>query len=110
MYISKLKNIFIILFLFFFIYSIFLFCQNNTNKYSGNSWGTLYYSLKESDIYINFYGNETVYRIEEKTVLMCDGSNDHSTNDRIFCWYLFDIKKQPISGWMNKNVLNIYKE
>lgn len=73
------------------------------NSYSENSWGNIYYLNENADFYIDEKSDYSIYRINKHNYLYCSSNNKET--DRLFCWYIFDEKENPISGWIKQNYL-----
>lgn len=75
--------------------------SEKVNVYSGNSWGSIYYLNEDSDFYIDKESDYSIYRLKKDNYLYC--SSNSKETDRFFCWYTFDEKEMPISGWVKKS-------
>ncbi len=91
-----------IIFLFLFLSIIIIFDIRKQNPYDGNTWGKEMVVLSEDYVYLDKSGEMNVYRINKDSLVYCS-KNESFT--RLFCWFIFDVDQEPISGWIKKESL-----
>lgn len=107
------KIIFILSIIFVSIFSQKII-HNNYFLYRNISWGNIYSINVETGIYYESYSKFSYYEIPKSKYVMCDtkykNERLYMENNKFFCWYVFEEKEKPISGWIKVESLNNLKE
>lgn len=89
----KIKMVSVI---FMFLVTCFSF-KFDDDKYSGNTWGNIYKLNSSSSVYYDSQKTFSIYTLEKSDEVYC---YDKEIGETIFCWYLFNVEKEPIAGWI----------
>lgn len=90
----KIKMVFVAIML--LIGTCFSF-KADEDIYSGNTWGSIYKLQNVSSVYYDSQKTFSIYTLEQDDEVYC---YDKEITETIFCWYLFNTKKEPIAGWI----------
>jgi hypothetical protein len=75
------------------------------SNYEKNSWGDKYVIVKDSGITMTPEDKFSFYTLKYNDILICDtkyeNENQYLENNKVFCWFIFDEKREPLSGWVD---------
>ena len=75
--------------------------QSKSSVYDNNSWGNEYRLNSDTDVFLYSNSEISVYRINKYKKVYCNKDVFYISNNRVFCWYIFNQKENPISGWID---------
>lgn len=91
-----LVKLFILSILILFALSI----QSKNSVYNNNSWGNEHTLNNDADVFLYSNSEISIYRINKYKTVYCDKDIFYISNNRVFCWYIFNKKENPIFGWI----------